>query len=295
MRRALAHSVSDQRVMIVVDSWDAFVEECIDLLPSSAGMHLNRDELERMALRLVSRGTAHLVLVLERPQPSQLDYLVDGIISTTHDVEDTHPERWVMMPKLRGVRIENESYPYTLEGGKFKCIAPETKEFMHIDAFAEPDPGPLPRRSGPVSSAFADAFGRLPLGSLVTIETDDHITDASFETLAFPMMASVLRGGGRVLYTPAPSQRLTEFWNAFGGCFTPDQLRGSGPDHCPGGHARRGAPVAPLPAQRAPVAVWTVWVAIRAQLPKAREFATSPGRSGTAPRTSWSPPSTASV
>ncbi|HEV2166258.1 MAG TPA: hypothetical protein VGS23_04705, partial [Thermoplasmata archaeon] len=51
MRRALAHAASDQRVMIVVDSWDAFVEECLDLLPSNPNVRLNREEIERLALR----------------------------------------------------------------------------------------------------------------------------------------------------------------------------------------------------------------------------------------------------
>ncbi len=281
LRTALSHALSGQRAMIVVDSWDAFVEECLDLAPAGTGARMTREEVERGALRLISKGNAHLVLVLERGEGSQLDYLVDGIIRTSHEVRETHPERWISLPKLRGVRIENESYPYTLDGGRFKCISPHPLQFSHSTVYAEPDPEPLPGTIWPGSRSFAEAFGRLRGGELSVIESDDEIPDSGIETLIFPIIASVLQEGGRVLYEPPPAHRLDDLWEAFRTKFTPEQFQQLFRILAPGatlpdGHPLRGCLMS---VPRAPEG-GLGGIPMNSQTPKAREFITTVPPSG---------------
>ncbi|HEV2165982.1 MAG TPA: hypothetical protein VGS23_03230, partial [Thermoplasmata archaeon] len=206
----------------------------------------------------------------------QLDYLVDGILTTSHEIQETHPERWIEMPKLRGVRIENESYPYTLEGGKFMCISPERREFVHPEVFVEPDPEPAEEAIWPGSKAFVEAFDRLRIGALTAIETDDHVTDAAIELLLFPMIASVLAGGGRVLYIPAPAQRLGELWSSLQGLLQPAQAQAQLRIVAPGATLPDAHPLLPClmnvprPTSDGPGAP------IHSQIPKGREFVITP-------------------
>ena len=281
MRSALLHATSGDRAMIVVDSWDAFIDECLDLTPSGTGTRLNREELERTALRLIARGAAHLVLVLERSEATQLDYLVDGIIRTTHEIHDAHPERWISMPKLRGIRIENESYPYTLEGGKFKCISPEPVDFDHPVVFVEPDPAPVPGTVWPGSQSFAEAFGRLREGELTTIELDSRVSDWGVETITFPMMASVVALGGRVLYEPAPAQRLVDLWSTFASQFSPVQFQRLVRIIAPGATLPESNPLRPclLTVPRT-IGAASVGAPVQTPVPQAREFVTTASAEG---------------
>jgi KaiC/GvpD/RAD55 family RecA-like ATPase len=281
LRGALAHALSGQRAMIVIDSWDAFVEECLDLAPAGTGSRMSREEIERGALRLISKGSAHLVLILEREQESQLDYLVDGIVRTSHEVRDTHPERWISLPKLRGVRIDSETYPYTLEGGRFKCVSAQPPQFRHPAVFAEPDPEPLPGTVWPGSRSFAEAFGRLRGGELSIIESDDEIADSGVETLIFPIIASVLREGGRVLYEPPPAHRLDDLWEAFRNIVTPGQVQELIRIVAPGATLPEGHPLRSclLSVPRAPEGPMSK-IPMNSQTPKARDFITTVPASG---------------
>ncbi len=283
MRRVLGRLASQGRAMIVVDPWDAFVDELVDLAPRVPNGPAVREQLERSALRLLARGSAHLVLVLEHREPSQLDYLVDGIIATRYVSRDGAPERWISTPKLRGIRIDTESYPYTLEGGRFTCIAPEPATYTDVPIFIEPDPEPAPESIWPGSRAYAETFGPLKLGELTMIESDSKTPDAGIRSLTFPMIGSVMRTGGRVVYEPPPSQRVTDLWEGLAGSFTPAQFQAQVRVVSPGSTLPEGHPLltsmvhVPRPMGAAEVASVP-----HSQTPKGREFLAEPPP-GTAP------------
>jgi KaiC/GvpD/RAD55 family RecA-like ATPase len=113
-----------QPVMVVIDSWDALVEAYMARGPADHHGMANREDIERLLLGTMQRSEVTLVLILEREEQSQLDYLVIAVVSTEKQMVEGRLERRLYIPKLRGQRLETPSYPYTLEGAKFQPIPP---------------------------------------------------------------------------------------------------------------------------------------------------------------------------
>src|SRR5271170_1665343 len=150
--------------MVVVDSWDALVEPYVGG-PKTPGQSLpDQDEIERLMLGLLGRGKVHLVLVVEREGRSQLDYLVDGVVACVVTSGEDRLERWSHLKKMRGVRVNHAWYPYTLEGGRFQCIAPLPAEFHARLHSPQPEPDPRAGWLWPGSTDYATQFGRLQFG-----------------------------------------------------------------------------------------------------------------------------------
>ena len=63
----------DRPALVVVDSWDALVEQYLGGYHSNGSNGLDRAEIERMLLSRMSRNNAHLVLDLERREETHLD------------------------------------------------------------------------------------------------------------------------------------------------------------------------------------------------------------------------------
>jgi KaiC/GvpD/RAD55 family RecA-like ATPase len=200
--------------LVVVDSWDALVEQYMGGL-SSNGKHLpDRSEIERMLLRRMGQAQAHLVLVLERREESHLDYLVNGVVIAERDAFHDHLERWIRLPKLRGVRVPNASYPFTVEGAKFQCIQPIHRYSEIKPGPFDPEPDPIPEQLWPGSRDLADAFGRFPSGRVVLFEQDDEFPDAVVQLLLGPSMAFAMSRGGRVVLVPSPALSADEIWGS---------------------------------------------------------------------------------
>ncbi|HEV2429310.1 MAG TPA: gas vesicle protein GvpD P-loop domain-containing protein, partial [Thermoplasmata archaeon] len=87
---------------IVIDSWDALVEQYLGIHGRTTHDGIDRAEIERMLLRRMARSRAHLVLALEREDQTQLDYLANGVFVTRREMTDDRLERWLLLPKLRG-------------------------------------------------------------------------------------------------------------------------------------------------------------------------------------------------
>src|SRR5579859_1712327 len=73
--------------MVVIDSWDALVERYIGISAHEIGFP-DRGEIERILLDLMVQTPMFLVLVVERTDLSQLDFLVNGVIETVSDIQN---------------------------------------------------------------------------------------------------------------------------------------------------------------------------------------------------------------
>jgi hypothetical protein len=151
-------------------------------------------------------------MVLETEQQSQLDYLVNGVVVTRRELVNDRLERWLLLPKLRGVRIASAAYPYTVEGAKFQCIEPLRPYTQLHRGHIDPEPDPMPGFLWPGSRSFADAFGRLPVGRMTLIEVDDEVPDDIIQHLLTPIKAHAIHNGGRTLVIPSPSLSAEEIW-----------------------------------------------------------------------------------
>jgi KaiC/GvpD/RAD55 family RecA-like ATPase len=202
-----AWSLSDDQrpTMVVLDSWDAIIDQYFEHVDSGGGPVLSRPEVERLLVgRMLKNSNLALILVLERDSPSILDYIVHGIVETSRRLVDGRLERWLSLPKLRGTPIPVDTYPFTLAGGRFTAITPsQPRDFTFQSAVPDPEPGALGQWPG--STDYASAFGRLIPGQVTIIELDSAVPREVPGILAAPMLIQAIAGGGRGLFFSAPT------------------------------------------------------------------------------------------
>ena len=189
--------------LVVIDSWTALIEHYLGFSPSSEPLP-GREDIERLLLERMGEAAAHLVLVLEEEGPTHLDYLVDGVIIANSETVDQRLERYLKIAKLRGTRVENPVYPFTLEGGRFTAIEPLLPSLGETRVGFDPDPDPRPGLLWPGSAQAAEAFGRLPARRLTLLEYDEGVPESVRSLVAAPMLVGALRQGGRALVIPPP-------------------------------------------------------------------------------------------
>jgi KaiC/GvpD/RAD55 family RecA-like ATPase len=212
VQEAWSRLPTNQPSAVVIDSWDALVEQYLGMRNRHGADSLDRAEVERMLLRRMGRSPCHLILVLEREEQSQLDYLVNGVVVTRRELTDDRLERWLLIPKLRGIRVASSSYPYTVEGAKFQCIEPVRTPSELPRGTIDPDPDPVPRQLWPGSRSFAANFGRLPLGKISLLEADEDLPDEVLQHLVRPAIGHTIARGGRVLLVPPASLSADDIW-----------------------------------------------------------------------------------
>ncbi|MFI5413621.1 MAG: RAD55 family ATPase [Candidatus Lutacidiplasmatales archaeon] len=210
--------------MVVIDSWDALVERYIGTSAHELGFP-DRGEIERILLDQMVQSPMFLVLVVERSESSQLDYLVNGVVETGSDVHNGRPERWLHLKKLRGTRIDTPLYPFTLEGARFQCISPIGPTLSGRVVRPESDPGTVPGYLWPGCSDFAAAFGRLPVGRLTLIERDLAVPIEALVLLMRPMAGHVARSGGRVLQILPPTIGPEAVMRTYREVLSPEQIQ----------------------------------------------------------------------
>lgn len=200
--------------LIIVDSWDALIESFLGAPGDPSRAVPDRAHVERLLIRRMGRAPAHLVFVLEREDQTSLDYLVNGVVVTRRETVDDRLSRWMTLLKLRGVRIANAVYPFTLEGGRFESILPVRPYASMRTGPPDPEPDPLAGHLWPGSRSFAEIFGRLGLGRITLIEIDDQASSRVGELLTAPVIAHVLGRGGRVLLIPHSSDTPEDVYAA---------------------------------------------------------------------------------
>jgi KaiC/GvpD/RAD55 family RecA-like ATPase len=114
---------------LVVDTWDAMA------------MEMDHKEQLRTAKAIMMTTyvtNGRTILVEETKETSFLDFLVDGVVSLSstdvygeaeagrvyEDRLERRTAREMELKKLRGIRISNKKYTFTLEGGRFRSFPP---------------------------------------------------------------------------------------------------------------------------------------------------------------------------
>jgi hypothetical protein len=191
--------------MVVLDSWDAIIDQYFERVVGPGEPIPSRSEIERILIKRMTKGNISLVLVLERETPSTLDYQVDGIVETSRLLKEGRLERWLSIQKLRGVAVSVDTYPFTLTGGRFAAITPAgLGAFDRIHAPVK-DPSPQDPGLWPGSTDYAEAFGRLLPYALTLLDFDSAVPREVSRAISAPMIIQAIQGGGRTLVIGPPS------------------------------------------------------------------------------------------
>jgi KaiC/GvpD/RAD55 family RecA-like ATPase len=214
---AWSQSSPTDPTLVVLDSWDAIVERHLGESGKVREDFPSREDLERIALAQMAEGPVFLVLVGEHREEGQLEYLVNGVVSMERSVHDDRMERWLRIDKLRGIRITHPSYPFSLDGGRFRCIEPLAAALRTDATRFDPEPGDSPGQIWPGSADYDSFFGRLPIGKMTLIEYDSDVPVAAIRVLLVPMLNQAVARGGRVFHIPHPGIHAGEVWEMYKG------------------------------------------------------------------------------
>ncbi|MGP8072612.1 MAG: RAD55 family ATPase [Thermoplasmata archaeon] len=214
LQEMMSRLVPGRRTMVIVDAWEPILEGFLGSGGGSGPSKIDRTEVERLLLKLFSRENIVLCLLLERSDPSPLDYLVNGVVVAEREQNGSELIRWIYFPKFRNVAIRSDRYPFTLHGKRAQAIVPYRPKGRLESIRPDPEPSSVAGALWPGSQSFADAFGRLPFGKYSLLEADGDVPEEVVSTLIDPIMLHTIHSGGRVAYVPFPLRSPSEVWAA---------------------------------------------------------------------------------
>jgi KaiC/GvpD/RAD55 family RecA-like ATPase len=214
LSHVLASQSALEPAMVVIDSWDALVERMTPDPSPTNGVLSVRQQLDRTIIDRFSAAGTLLTIVVEREERTELDYLVDAVVTTRLETPDERVERWLSLSKLRGVRIGNPQYPFTLEGGKFRCLTPTSSDLRVLESRPAADPSPGASGLWPGNPTFAGCFGRLPWNGVSLLELSSHTPDELTRTFTWTAGVHVVSEGGRVFAILPPTMSTVALWDA---------------------------------------------------------------------------------
>ena len=102
--------------ILIIDSWDA--------VASYTGYYeqREREKLEYNLCDFARKTKTKIILIVEYPGQTALDYLVDGVILVESDMYEERRLRRMIMQKLRGCQITNPVRLFSLHNGMFKAF-----------------------------------------------------------------------------------------------------------------------------------------------------------------------------
>ena len=166
-------------VTVIIDS--------IDALKTSLGVPWNDYSIEKSLFDITKTSNINLVLVVERFDVIQLDYLADGVIELEHTIRDGRTLRFMRLKKIRGKAIPKPEYVYTLKDGRFQffsCLDKPTGEKITVE--------PINKKTELMSSGVAHLDkvlgGGFQLGSFNVIEVKENVNDELLISFLAPLL-----------------------------------------------------------------------------------------------------------
>lgn len=178
---------------VVIDSWEAITSQ-MDAE--------RRESLEATMIEAVSHNKTKLILVSERLETSPLDYMVDGIVTLRRITVDYRRARELEIEKLRGVRIDQHKYAFTLEGGRFQCFEPFKRRKVEKQRKVEI----IPHSQTHLSTGIADLDkfigGGFKRGSFNLINVSDGISTLGYQSIIAHIIINSIQQGTHCVCVP---------------------------------------------------------------------------------------------
>ncbi|MEX2683923.1 MAG: RAD55 family ATPase [Candidatus Sigynarchaeota archaeon] len=121
-------------LLVCIDSWDAiqlmFEHLQAEKYADKPQMTESLNFMYNVFMSMVRQKNIKLILIAENA--SKMDYLVDAIVELRREfVTKENMIRVAEIKKSRGIRIDNTSYVFTLEDGRFKTFMPWDVRLVH--------------------------------------------------------------------------------------------------------------------------------------------------------------------
>ena len=179
---------------IVFDSWDGLAKE-LD--------QKERLRAEKTLMAIANNSGAQFVFVSEEPGATTIDYLVDGILEVVRVEVEDRVVREFIIDKLRGTKIPQHKYIFTLLDGKFTFFEPYTiPDYSKMRKFdRRPD---IDESYSFGSGALDRLFGGMTPGSTLTIEYDETVPYPALRAIELPPIINFLLMGRSAILLPLP-------------------------------------------------------------------------------------------
>jgi len=183
---------------LVIDSWEAIAsgakEEKIEVL-EAAITDLVRDYATQYKM--------NLILISEKVETSSLDYIVDGIVELSRISIDYRRAREMVLKKLRGVRIDQHKYGFTLDGGRFRFFGPFQRRKIEKPRRVEVVPNTPTYISTGCVELDRILAGGLGKGSTNIVEYGDDLSLLGYQSIVAHMIINSVQQGVSCVKIPS--------------------------------------------------------------------------------------------
>ncbi|MEM3587706.1 MAG: ATPase domain-containing protein, partial [Candidatus Jordarchaeaceae archaeon] len=181
-------------VTIIIDSLEAL----------KTNLHISQGDtiLETILLELSEKTATNILFVSESSEESILDYLVDGVVRLEKEIMDGKLIRKMYLEKVRGEKLKQPYYLFTLSNGRFTYFDPEL--FPRIQYLAGKEPEKKRRGLSPTSISELDNVfrGGLRKGTLNLLEIMSGVGTEYFYFI-YPIIWSFVKKRLPVLVLPS--------------------------------------------------------------------------------------------
>jgi KaiC/GvpD/RAD55 family RecA-like ATPase len=179
-----------QNPFVVLDSWEGLFFE---------SHTLGVEEISK----LVEDYDARFVVVTERREQTDLDYLLDGVVVLRRKFHEGRVVREIELKKLRGVSIKHSRFLFTLDSGKFRYLPPfsvgSTGDSTKVGE-------PIENRSELFSTGSRDLdnllHGGLSRGSFNLVEIQNDVPSQVPELYLRTLFSNFINTGHSILFVP---------------------------------------------------------------------------------------------
>lgn len=176
---------------VVLDSWEGLFFE---------SHTLGVEEISK----LVEDYDARFVVVTERREQTDLDYLLDGVIVLRRKFHQGRVVREIELKKLRGVSIRQSRFIFTLDMGKFRFLPPvpfQSLEGSYVvgEPLSNPKSGIYSSGSRNLDSMVGGGFKE---GSFNLVELSNEVPFEITSLFLRTILSNFVNNRHKVLYIP---------------------------------------------------------------------------------------------
>jgi KaiC/GvpD/RAD55 family RecA-like ATPase len=183
---------------LVIDSWDAIPNDERDMV-----IELLEAAITNLEQNYSPRYKLNLILISETAGTTPLDYVVDGIIVLTRISIDYRRAREILLKKLRGVRIDQHKYGFTLDGGRFRYFPPFERRKVEKPRRVEIVPNTATYLSTGCVELDSILDRGLSMGSTAIVEYEDDLSLLGYQSIIAHLIINSIQQRNHCVIIPS--------------------------------------------------------------------------------------------